>query len=388
MIQWLVKRFVKDYQNTTDDKVRERYGMFSSVVGVICNVILFVVKYIMGTFAHSIAIVSDGFNNLSDSASCIITMFGYKLAAKPADKEHPYGHGRMEYLTSLVIATIIMVVGAETLKESVEKVIHPQAVSYSHIVLLSLIFSIAVKLWMAFFNRTLGKKIQSTTMIATSKDSTNDVFATLGTVVALLASNFVKLPVDGIMGIIVSIFILFSGYGIIKETVDMLLGKPAEPELVEEIKRIIMSDDMILGVHDLMIHNYGPGKMIGSVHVEVDAKGNLLEIHDKIDQIEKEIYTRLKMMMTIHMDPTETDNEFVMQCKEMIEKLLQLIDSNLTLHDFRAVVGKSHTNLIFDVVVPYDCKLKNQEIKEQLDQYLKKIEGTWYTVITFDRSYI
>ena len=388
MIQWLVKRFVKDYQNTTDDKVRERYGMFSSVVGVICNVILFVVKYIMGTFAHSIAIVSDGFNNLSDSASCIITMFGYKLAAKPADKEHPYGHGRMEYLTSLVIATIIMVVGAETLKESVEKVVHPQAVSYSHIVLLSLIFSIAVKLWMAFFNRTLGKKIQSTTMIATSKDSTNDVFATLGTVVALLASNFVKLPVDGIMGIIVSVFILFSGYGIIKETVDMLLGKPAEPELVEEIKRIIMSDDMILGVHDLMIHNYGPGKMIGSVHVEVDAKGNLLEIHDKIDQIEKEIYTRLKMMMTIHMDPTETDNEFVMQCKEMIEKLLQLIDRNLTLHDFRAVVGKSHTNLIFDVVVPYDCKLKNQEIKEQLDQYLKKIEGTWYTVITFDRSYI
>lgn len=388
MIQCLIKLFIKDYQNTKDDKVRERYGMFSSIVGIICNVLLFTIKYIMGTIAHSIAIISDGFNNLSDSASCIITMFGYKLAAKPADKEHPYGHGRMEYLTSLVIATIIMVVGAETLKESIGKVIHPQTVEYNHLILISLIFSIGMKLWMSFFYRTLGKKIQSTTMIATSKDSSNDVMATLGTVIALIASNFVQIPVDGIMGTVVSIFILFSGYGIIKETVDMLLGKPAEPELVAQLKEIVLSDDTVLGMHDLMIHNYGPGKMIGSVHVEVDAKGNLLEIHDKIDQIEKEIYAKLGLMMTIHMDPIEMDNEFVTQCKHMMEIILQLIDKNMTLHDFRAIVGKSHTNLIFDVLVPYDCRMTDSQIKEQIEQYLKKIYGTWYTVITFDRSYI
>ncbi|MBE6861902.1 MAG: cation transporter, partial [Ruminococcus sp.] len=249
----LVKAFVKNHENISESRVRGAYGTLSSIVGIICNILLFVLKYIMGTLSNSIAVVSDAFNNLSDSASCIVTLLGYKMSAKPADKDHPFGHGRMEYLTSLIIAAVILLMGVELFRDSVGKIIHPEEVKFRVIVLVSLILSVAVKLWMARFNTILGRKISSTAMLATAKDSRNDVIATIATIISLVASLFTDLPVDGVMGIIVSVFVLKAGLEIIMETVDELLGKPADPETVKEITRLVCCDDRIQGIHDLII---------------------------------------------------------------------------------------------------------------------------------------
>lgn len=388
MTEFLVHRFIKNETDYKNEKVRGAYGTLSSVVGIICNVILFLLKYAMGTLANSISIVSDGFNNLSDAASCIVTLIGYRVAGKPADKGHPFGHGRMEYLISLVISAVILVVGVNLFTSSLDKVIHPKQLVFDWVVLLSLIFSILLKLWMSRFNHSLGKKIDSSAMLATSKDSANDVIATFATVIALVASAFTSLPMDGIMGIVVSGFVLWSGFGIIKETVDLLLGQPADPELVKKLKKKILSYDGILGVHDFILHNYGPGNMIGSVHVEVPGNGNIFEIHDLIDRIERTIHEEEGIVMTIHMDPVVLDDAFVNECRDMIGRILREMDAKLSLHDFRVVTGPTHTNLIFDIVVPYDCKLKEKEIEEKIQTELDKKEGTWYLVLTFDRDFV
>jgi len=387
MSDFLVKHFVKNYNMVDNVKVREAYGMLSSIVGIICNIILFSAKFVMGTIVNSISIISDGFNNLSDCASCIVTLFGYKLAAKPADKDHPFGHGRFEYLTSMVIAMVIMLVGVELLTTSVKKIMHPETVEFSYIALAALVLSILLKVWMSKFNKKLGTKINSTIMLATSKDSMNDVVATAVTVFALIISPFTDLPVDGIMGVIVSVFILFSGFGIIKETVDALLGQPADSGVVQKIKEIVEENPYALGMHDLIIHSYGPGNMIGSVHIEVDGKGNIMEIHDVIDEMERNIFEDLNIKMTIHMDPVETDNEYLKECKKMMENVIGEIDDRLSIHDFRVVSGPSHTNLIFDLVIPHNLKLTQEEIKARIDEKLKKKEKRYYTVITFDNSY-
>ncbi|MBE5947191.1 MAG: cation transporter [Lachnospiraceae bacterium] len=387
MREFLVKKFIKNYEQIDDSKVREQYGVLSSIVGIFCNIILFVLKFIIGTMANSIAIISDGFNNLSDCASCIVTLFGYKMAAKPADKDHPFGHGRMEYLTSLVIAVVILFVGVELLKGSWAKIWQPEQVEFSVVAVCSVVISVLIKVWMGFFNRNLGKKINSTVMLATSKDSFNDVLATSATLIALVAALFTDAPIDGIIGIVVSVFILISGYGIIKETVDQLLGQPADPNLVNDIKNMVEETDVAIGMHDLIIHSYGPGKLIGSVHVEVDGKGDIMEIHDAIDELERNIYDELNVMITIHMDPVETDNEEINKCKALLEKILCEIDSNLSMHDFRIVSGPSHTNLIFDIVIPYECKLSEKFIKEEIDRRLKNCDKAYYTVITFDKNF-
>ena len=387
MREFLVKKFIKNYEQIDDSKVREQYGVLSSIVGIFCNIILFVLKFIIGTMANSIAIISDGFNNLSDCASCIVTLFGYKMAAKPADKDHPFGHGRMEYLTSLVIAVVILFVGVELLKGSWAKIWQPEQVEFSVVAVCSVVISVSIKVWMGFFNRNLGKKINSTVMLATSKDSFNDVLATSATLIALVAALFTDAPIDGIIGIVVSVFILISGYGIIKETVDQLLGQPADPKLVNDIKNMVEETDVAIGMHDLIIHSYGPGKLIGSVHVEVDGKGDIMEIHDAIDELERNIYDELNVMITIHMDPVETDNEEINKCKALLEKILCEIDSNLSMHDFRIVSGPSHTNLIFDIVIPYECKLSEKFIKEEIDRRLKNCDKVYYTVITFDKNF-
>lgn len=387
MTNFLVKTFVKDYEKTDNLKVRERYGTLSSVVGIVCNIILFVAKFAMGTIAGSIAIISDGFNNLSDCASCVVTLFGYKMAAKPADKDHPFGHGRVEYLTSLVIAIVIIMVGFELFTGSIDKVLHPSKVTFSYVVLATLIISIVVKVWMGLFNRKLGKKINSSVMLATSKDSMNDVVATSATVVALVASMWTDAPIDGIMGIVVSLFILLSGFDIVKETVDELLGQPADEELVTKLSEMVEENPYALGMHDLIIHSYGPGNLIGSVHIEVDGKGNIMEIHDVIDELERDIYEELGVRMTIHMDPVEMDNELLNECKNMMIGIVKNINKDLSLHDFRMVTGPSHTNLIFDLVVPHDCKLNEKDIKTAINDSLKDKEIKYYTVITFEREF-
>lgn len=387
MSDFLVKLFVKDYENVDNMKVRERYGTLSSVVGIFCNIILFTAKFVMGTVANSISIISDGFNNLSDCASCVVTLFGYKLAAKPADKDHPFGHGRFEYLTSLIIAMVIMLVGVELFTDSIDKVIHPDEVTFSYMVLITLIISIGVKIWMSLFNRKLGNKINSGIMLATAKDSMNDVIATCATIIALIASVCTKAPVDGVMGILVSLFILISGFGIIRETVDELLGQPADEELVEKIKELVGENPYALGMHDLIIHSYGPGNLIGSVHIEVDGKGNIMEIHDVIDELERDIYEELNIRMTIHMDPVEMDNEYLNECKVMMNGIIEEIDKELSLHDFRVVSGPSHTNLIFDLVIPHGCTLSEKEIKNMISKKLEGRETKYYAVITFEKNF-
>ena len=372
MVNFLIKTFIKNSENTENPKIRQKYGTLSSIVGIICNVLLFLIKYAMGTLSHSISIVSDAFNNLSDCAGCLVTLLGYKMASKPADKNHPFGHGRMEYLTSLIIAALIIFVGIELLKNSVEKIINPVEIRFSFAVLFSLVFSIAVKLWMAVFNAELGKKINSSVLTATAKDSKSDVIATSATLIALICSLFTALPVDGVMGLLVSVFILKSGYDIVKDTVDELLGKPADPEIINHIKEYVLKNDKIIGIHDLIIHSYGPGNMIGSCHVEVKSNESFTEVHDIVDSIEREIHNNLNILMTIHMDPIEVNDMLTNKCKKLVNNIIHSIDSSLDLHDFRIVSGESHTNLIFDLVVPFECKYSNEELKQKIDMQLSK----------------
>lgn len=387
MTEFLVRRFVKNSDDINNPVVRGKYGMLSSITGIICNIFLFLLKYIMGTLSGSIAIVSDAFNNLSDSASCIVTLFGYKLAAKPADKDHPFGHGRMEYLTSLIIAAVIIVMGIELFKDSAEKVVHPEKVKFSLLVIISLAASIGIKLWMSVFNTKLGNKINSTVMLATAKDSRSDVIATIATVISVTASLFTDLPIDGVMGILVSIFILRSGYEIICDTVDELLGKPADAESVKRITEIVRRDERIIGIHDMMIHSYGPGKVYGSCHAEVRASEDILSVHDLIDTIEHEIYHDLRIIMTIHMDPIEVDNEQENLRRDMLAQIIAGISPELSFHDLRSVSGETHTNLIFDIVAPFGFELSDKEIKERIDSELSKRPVKYFTVITFDRIY-
>lgn len=388
MTELLVRLFIKDRENISDIRVREKYGMLSSGVGIACNLLLFGVKYIIGTLSGSISVISDAFNNLSDGASCIVTMIGYRVAAKPADKGHPFGHGRMEYLTSLIIAAVIFLMGFELLKSSADRLFRPAEVTFGIAMVISLIASILLKLWMSAFNTKLGKKVDSPVMLATAQDSRNDVIATAAALIGLTASLFTSFPVDGIMGIAVSVFIIRAGFGIVKDTVDDLLGKPVDRELVRKIKDIVTADDRILGVHDLVVHNYGPGKMIASCHAEASSEEKFEEIHELVDSIERDIGDRLGIMMTIHMDPVDVNNKEAMGIKEALAKYASELDGGLSIHDFRMIAGGGCPTFIFDVVVPYDCKLKEDDIREGFHKYVCEHYGEGArNVITFDRDF-
>ena len=387
MTKLLIRLFVKNYDEINDDKVRWNYGRLSSFVGIFSNILLFLVKFIIGSISNSIAITSDAFNNLSDCVSCIITLFGYHLASKPADKDHPFGHGRMEYIISIIISFLIFMVGIELLKSSFNKIISPEPVEFSLFILIIMLLTVLVKVWMFLFNRYLGNKINNSAMVATSKDSLNDCIATSVAIVSLILSNYIDLPIDGIMGIFVSLFILYSGYGILKDTLDDLLGKPADREVVTKINELIMEDPHIIGIHDLIIHDYGPGKSIGSCHVEVNAHDSFIAVHDVVDQIEKKIQEELHIMMTLHMDPIDNDDKLTNEYKQMILDIIKKIDKNLSIHDFRIVSGPSHTNLIFDCVIPFDSELTEDKLKQLIDDELAKKDKKFFTVITFDRDY-
>ncbi len=387
MIEKMLRVFVKDYRNTADETVRKNYGFFSSITGIVCNIFLFVLKYALGVITGSVSVISDAFNNLSDSGSCIITLIGYKMAAKPADKDHPFGHGRLEYIFSMLIAAIVIVVGIELFGTSVDKIRNPQEIRFDWIVLAALAASVFVKLWLAHFNRVLGRKINSSVMMATAQDSANDMIATSAAVVALISSLFTDLPIDGLMGCLVSIFVIYAGYGIIKDTVDELLGKPADPQIVAQLKEILDASEITLGYHDILIHSYGPGVTFGSVHVEVESGGNIVEIHEKIDQLERQVYSRLKVILTIHMDPIETENAVLEEAKHAAQEVLAGIDPSLSIHDFRMVSGQERTNLIFDLVLPFECKIQEKELLDQLDGGLKQKNPTYYAIVNIDRDY-
>lgn len=387
MTKLLVKLFVKNYEATQLPEVRAAYGKLSGLVGIFCNVLLFAAKFFLGTITASVAITADAFNNLGDASSGIVSFFGFKMASRPADKEHPYGHARYEYLAGLTVCVLILVIGVELLKESFGKILNPTPVVFSPVTLVVLLLAIGVKLWLAFFNRSIGKKIASQTLLATAADSRNDVIATGTVIVATVLSHVTKLELDGYMGLGVALFILYSGINLVKETLDPILGKAADEELVKEIERRIMGYPGVLGTHDLMIHDYGPGRQFGSVHVEVAAEEDVLESHDIIDNIERDFLEQLNLHLIVHMDPIVTKDESVTNMRHWLAQEVKKVHPELTVHDLRLVPGTTHTNVIFDCVIPRGLTQSDEEIKESIGRLVQQTYPNYYCVITVDHSY-
>lgn len=387
MTKLLVKLFVKNYEATQLPEVRAAYGKLSGLVGIFCNVMLFAAKFFLGTITASVAITADAFNNLGDASSGIVSFFGFKMASRPADKEHPYGHARYEYLAGLTVCVLILVIGVELLKESFGKILNPTPVTFSPITLVVLLLAIGVKLWLAFFNCSVGKKIASQTLLATAADSRNDVIATGTVIVATVLSHVTKLELDGYMGLGVALFILYSGINLVKETLDPILGKAADEELVKEIERRIMGYPGVLGTHDLMIHDYGPGRQFGSVHVEVAAEEDVLKSHDIIDNIERDFLEQLNLHLIVHMDPIVTKDESVTNMRHWLAQEVKKVHPELTVHDLRLVPGTTHTNVIFDCVIPMGLSQSDEEIKESIGQLVQQTYPDHYCVITVDHSY-
>lgn len=387
MSTFLFKTFIKDYENTNDPVVRERYGNFTSIVGIISNIVLCTVKILIGVVANSIAIIADGFNNLADASSSVITLVGFKLAAAPEDEEHPYGHARIEYLTGLLVSAIIIILGFELLKTSFDKILHPEAADFSYVTLGVLVVAILMKLWQAGFYIAAGKKINSVALSAAGADSRNDVISTTAVLISALAAKFFDLQLDGIMGCLVALFIMWSGIQLVRETSSPLLGEAPDPELVDAIMEGIEAHEGVIGIHDLMVHNYGPGRVFASVHVEIDADSDIMECHDMIDNIERDLSRDLKIHLVVHMDPVKLDDPLVNKMKEILSAELEPIEGVHGLHDLRVVPGPTHTNIIFDIVMSPKCEKSHAEIRELLVNRVAQEEGQYYLVITYDMAY-
>lgn len=391
MSELLIKLFVKNSGDINDPPVRRAYGRLGGTVGILCNLFLCAVKIIIGSLTASISIVADGLNNFSDMGSSIITMIGFKMAGKPADSDHPFGHGRMEYMSAFVVSLLILLVGAELLKSSVTTLIAGDpAPEYSFWAIIVLAVSIAVKFWMFLFNRVLGRRIESGALLATAQDSLNDMIATSVILISVGAAMVFEIPfnLDAAMGILVSLFILWSGFSAARDTIDQILGTPPEKKLIEDIENIVLSFKEFIGIHDLIIHNYGPGRQFASVHVEVPQNIDIVKCHEQIDLCEKLVSEKLNISLVIHMDPIDTDNETVFAAKRQLSESLKIIDSSLTLHDFRMTpAGETRTNLIFDVVVPASVKYSHAELEEKISGLAKLINPTFCCVITFDSDF-
>lgn len=388
MTQFLIKTFIKDYDNVKDFKVRESYGLLGGLVGIIANLLLCTTKIAIGLLGGSIAILADGLNNLSDAGSSIVSLIGFKLSSKPADEDHPYGHARIEYLSGLIVSFIILLLGIELIRSSFDKILHPESLKFSWLMVAALVLSILIKVWLYFFNRNLGKRIDSTTMIATATDSLNDVIATTAVLIALFIAKFTGFNLDGYMGVIVGLFIFYSGFNLIKETTNPLLGEAPSTELVEMIQVKLLSYPNICGYHDLVLHSYGPNRYFASVHAEVPSDAHLLECHDIIDMIEKDFSRELGINLVIHLDPIITDDALSNNLKQQVEKIVHDIDLNLSIHDFRIVSGQTHTNLIFDVLVPTSFKIKPTLLAQMISEEVKKMNESYYAIITIDTNYI
>ncbi len=391
MTRLLIKLFVKNGNDTKDAAVRRSYGTFASIVGIVFNILLCLVKIIIGTISSSLSIVADGLNNLSDMGSSVITMIGFKMAGKPADRDHPFGHGRFEYISAIIVAFLIILVGFELLTSSVKSLISGESAPvYSTWALIALAVSVAVKLWLFFFNRKLGKLIDSSALIATAQDSANDCIATSAILLAAVFTGFVELPfnLDAVMALGVSLFILASGITAARETIDHILGGPPPKELVEELEREIMAFDVFEGIHDLIVHNYGPGRQFASVHVEVPQDIDIVSCHEQIDLCEKLVMEKTDVCLVIHMDPIDVNNEQVTLVKQRLAEAIRTIDERLTLHDFRMTPAAKHrTNLIFDVVLPANFKYSPDEMNEKIGAIAKEIDPTYCCVITYDNDF-
>ncbi|CAM2749274.1 cation diffusion facilitator family transporter [Hathewaya histolytica] len=387
----LIKKFIKNFQNKEDRKVRKSYGYLAGIVGVIINITLFVIKFSVGIFTKSIAISADAFNNLSDSASSLITILGFKLASKPADKEHPFGHGRIEYISALIVSFFVLLVGVEFTKSSFSKIINPTTINFSMISFLLMLLSIFIKLWLGYFYRTLSYDINSSTLKASSKDSFADVITSSVVAFSLISSKFFTFPIDGYIGIVVSLFIIYSGISLIKETLDPLLGESPDPDLVKDIKNLMLKYDGIKGTHDLIVHNYGPGRCIASIHAEVPSNAPIVHIHEIIDKAEREISEELGVLLVIHMDPINTDCKEIQSTKEFIESILKKYDNIHSMHDFRVVGEGEVKNIIFDIVVKYNKDFSKEDEKDLIDKIVKDIKikhPNYNAIITIDKDFL
>lgn len=386
MVTLLAKIFIRNPHDTKSPTVRQAYGVLCGAVGIFLNLCLFAGKFIAGTLSNSIAITADAFNNLSDAGSSIITLIGFKMAGQKPDPHHPFGHGRIEYISGLLVSVIILLMGVELLQSSFTKILHPEMPAFSPATVAVLLASILVKCYMFLYNRQLGKKLDSAAMAATATDSLSDTIATSAVLAATLIGHFANLAVDGWCGMLVGLFICYAGYCAARDTISPLLGQTPEPEFVNQIHDIVMAHEEILGIHDLIVHNYGPGRILISLHAEVPADGNFLALHDKIDTIEHELWNVMNCHAVIHMDPVAVGDEETLRLKSLVKGYLKEISEALTMHDFRIVTGPTHTNLIFDVVAPYGFALPDDELVKQIQTRIKKDNPNYFAIIEVDKK--
>jgi cation diffusion facilitator family transporter len=388
MLNFLIKIFIKDHENVEDSKVREAYGILTGSYGIFLNILLFIIKYIAGFLSGSISVMADAFNNFSDAGSSLISVIGFRLGGKKADEKHPYGHGRMEYIAGFIVSIIIILMGYELLRDSFSKILHPEEVTFSYLTLIILIVSILIKFYMAFYSRRVGKKINSETLKATSVDALSDTLSTFLVLGGLLLNHFFDLNIDGYLGVLVGLLIIFAGVKASMDTINPLLGEPPQKEFVDEVERIVLSFDKIIGVHDLLVHDYGPGRRMISLHAEVPDDENINELHDIIDNAEKALKDNLNCHAVIHMDPIAVGDEIVTELKTFTKGIVKEVNPELSIHDFRVVKGPTHTNLVFDVLVPYKVKESDDEIVERIRKRVHDIHKNYYCVIEVDRDYV
>ena len=388
MISLLAKKFIKNREDVTSPAVRQAYGMLCGIVGIGFNVLLFALKLLAGALSGSIAITADAFNNLSDAGASIVTLLGFKLAGQKPDPEHPFGHGRLEYISGLIVSMVILLMGIELAKSAVEKILHPEAVEFTLLTGGILLASILVKLYMYLYNRAVGKKIGSAAMEATAMDSLSDCAATAAVLAATLIGHFTSLQIDGWCGIVVAALVLWAGIQAARDTISPLLGQPPAPEFVQRIEEIVLSSPVVQGIHDLIVHDYGPGRVMISLHAEVPAHGDIMALHDEIDNVEKQLHDKLGCEAVIHMDPIVTDDETINAAHQKIASLVRGIDENISIHDFRMVTGPTHTNVIFDAVVPYGCKMSDREAEEKIKRAVHELDPRYFAIVQIDKSYV
>lgn len=387
MLSILSRIFIKDRTDYKNPAVRKAYGTLCGFMGIFLNIVLFAAKFLAGTLSGSVAITADAFNNLSDAGSSVITLIGFALAGKKPEPEHPFGHGRIEYISGLVVAAIILLMGFELAKSSFQKIITPVPVESSVITIVILILSVAVKVYMSVYNRSIGKKINSGAMKATAADSLSDAVATAVVLISIAVQHFTGFNIDGWAGLIVALMILYAGYGAAKDTLTPLLGQKPDEEFVDEVFSIILAHEEVVGVHDLIVHDYGPGRVMLSAHAEVPGDVDIFAIHDVIDIIEQELKAKLGCEAVLHMDPIETKDERVAEMRAAVAEIVGCMDMGITIHDFRMVPGDTHTNLIFDAVVPFNCKLSDDEVRAQLQERISAKLANHFAVITIDKPY-